>query len=172
MGSIRVTTTITATIATMSTLHPSSARRKSSTVTVGTGAARKLSQDVTRKLSAISTAPDISALSNRLGMDQDHLKTIVNDILDMDTNNKWEDGEAEAEELSEDEFEDEGWQTDEQIYETVRIEQRKKESTSSQGSSGEDPVDIDVAELNTVLDLYMRHQVSVTSFVHHEKNIR
>ena len=41
-------------------------------------------------------------------------------------------GEAEAEELSEDEFEDEGWQTDEQIYETVRIEQRKKESTSSQ----------------------------------------
>ena len=26
----------------------------------------------------------------RLGMEQDHLKTIVNDILDMDTNNKWE----------------------------------------------------------------------------------
>merc|ERR1712001_324530 len=125
MGSIRVTTTITATIATMSTLHPSSARRKSSTVTVGTGAARKLSQDVTRKLSAISTAPDISALSNRLGMDQDHLKTIVNDILDMDSNNKWEVGEAEAEE-DEAEYEDEGWQTDEQIYETVRIEQRKK----------------------------------------------
>lgn len=46
-------------------------------------------------------------------------------------------GEAEAEEgQSEDEYEDEGWQTDEQIYETVRIEQRKKESTSSQVSSG------------------------------------
>ena len=45
-------------------------------------------------------------------------------------------GEAEAEEgQSEDEFEDEGWQTDEQIYETVRIEQRKKESTSSQVTS-------------------------------------
>ena len=41
-----------------------------------------------------------------------------------------------------------------------------------QGSSGQDPVDIDVAELSTVLDLYMRHQISVTSFVHHEKNIR
>ena len=41
-----------------------------------------------------------------------------------------------------------------------------------QGSSGQDPVDIDVAELNTVLDLYMRHQISVTSFVLHEKNIR
>ena len=26
----------------------------------------------------------------RLGMEQDHLKTIVNDILDMDSNNKWE----------------------------------------------------------------------------------
>merc|ERR1712223_167624 len=97
---------------------------------------------------------------------------IVNDILDMDSNNKWEVGEAEAEEQSEGEFEDEGWQTDEQIYETVRIEQRKKESTSSQGSSGQDPVDIDVVELNTVLDLYMRHQISVTSFLHHEKNIR
>ena len=45
-------------------------------------------------------------------------------------------GEAEAEEQSEDEFEDEGWQTDEQIYETVRIEQRKKESTSSQVTLG------------------------------------
>ena len=45
-------------------------------------------------------------------------------------------GEAEAEEgQSEDEYEEEGWQTDEQIYETVRIEQRKKESTSSQVSS-------------------------------------
>ena len=78
----------------MSTLHPDSAynngarpRKKSSTVM---GPNRKLSQDVTRKLSAISTAPDISALSDRVGMDQDHLKTIVKDILDMDSNNKWE----------------------------------------------------------------------------------
>ena len=28
--------------------------------------------------------------------------------------------------------EDEGWETDEQIWETVRIEQRKKDSTTSQ----------------------------------------
>ena len=64
------------------------ARRKSSVTVMGRD--RKLSQDVTRKLSAISTAPDISALSDRLGMDQDHLKTIVKDILDMDDNNKWQ----------------------------------------------------------------------------------
>ena len=48
-------------------LHPDSAntnsrtRRKSSVM----GPNRKLSVDVTRKLSAISTAPDISALSDR-----------------------------------------------------------------------------------------------------------
>ena len=63
-------------------------RRKSSVTVMGRD--RKLSQDVTRKLSAISTAPDISALSDRLGLDQDHLKTIVKDILDMDDNNKWQ----------------------------------------------------------------------------------
>ena len=83
----------------MSSLHPDSClslasgsgtrtRRKSSVTVMGRD--RKLSQDVTRKLSAISTAPDISALSDRLGMDQDHLKTIVKDILDMDDNNKWQ----------------------------------------------------------------------------------
>ena len=69
--------------------------------------------------------------------------------------------------------EDEGWETDEQIYETVRIEQKKKDSTSSQSSDGGPaPLDIDVEEFNTVLNLYMRHQISITSFVHHEKNIR
>ena len=81
----------------MSSLHPDAClnigsgtrtRRKSSVTVMGRD--RKLSQDVTRKLSAISIAPDISALSDRLGMDQDHLKTIVKDILDMDDNNKWQ----------------------------------------------------------------------------------
>ena len=72
----------------MSTLHPDSAysqgarpRKKSSTVM---GPNRKLSQDVTRKLSAISTAPDISALSDKVGLDQEHLKTIVKVILSSD----------------------------------------------------------------------------------------
>ena len=66
---------------------------------------------------------------------------------------------------------DEGWETDEQIYETVRIEQKKKDSTSSQ-SSDSGPIDINVEEFNTVLNIYMRHQISITSFVHHEKNVR
>jgi len=158
----------------MSSLHPDSCyeagarpRKKSSTVM---GPNRKLSQDVSRKLSAISTAPDISALSDRLGMDQDHLKTIVKDILDMDSNNKWEvDNGEDGSEYGDD---DEGWETDEQIWETVRIEQKKKDSTSSQASSSDDVVDINVEEFNDVLNLYMRHQISVTSFLHHEKNMR
>ena len=66
---------------------------------------------------------------------------------------------------------DEGWETDDQIYETVKIEQKKKESTSSQ-SSDSGPIDINLEEFNSVLNIYMRHQISITSFVHHEKNIR
>ena len=126
-------------------------------------------------------------------MDQDHLKTIVKDILDMDSNNKWEvstinmklsfarkntlilsfvaqvDNGEDDSEYGDD---DEGWETDEQIWETVRIEQKKKDSTSSQASSSDDVVDINVEEFNDVLNLYMRHQISVTSFLHHEKNMR
>ena len=68
---------------------------------------------------------------------------------------------------------DEGWETDDQIYETVRIDQKKKDSTSSQSSDGSPgPIDINVEEFNSVLNIYMRHQISITSFVHHEKNIR
>ena len=74
-------------------------------------------------------------------------------------------------------FGDECWETDDQIYETVRIEQRKKDSTASQSStdsrdSQEAAVDINLEEFNDVLNLYMRHQVSVTSFLHQEKNER
>ena len=130
----------------------------------------------------------------RLGMDQDHLKTIVKDILDMDSNNKWEvstinmklsfagkntfihtfvaqvDNGEDGSEYGDD---DEGWETDEQIWETVRIEQKKKDSTSSQSSdSGPGPIDINLEEFNSVLNIYMRHQISITSFVHHEKNMR
>lgn len=75
--------------------------------------------------------------------------------------------------VSDDIPDDEGWETDEQIYETVRIEQKKKDSTSSQSSdSGHGPIDINLEEFNSVLNIYMRHQISITSFVHHEKNIR
>merc|ERR1711990_697696 len=106
------------------TVDQARTRRKSSTIMSG----RKLSKDVSRKLSAISTAPDVSAISDKLGMEQGTLKTIVKDILDMDSRNKWE--VASEDELSD--YDEEGWETDDQIYEIVRLEQRKKDSTSSQ----------------------------------------
>ena len=106
------------------TVEHARTRRKSSTIMSG----RKLSTDVSRKLSAISTAPDVSAISDKLGMEQGTLKTIVNDILDMDSRNKWE---VTSEDEASD-YDEEGWETDEQIYEIVRLEQKKKDSTSSQ----------------------------------------
>ena len=110
------------------TVDQARTRRKSSTIMSG----RKLSTDVSRKLSAISTAPDVSAISDKLGMEQGTLKTIVKDILDMDSRNKWE--VASEDELSD--YDEEGWETDDQIYEIVRLEQRKKESTGSQVTGG------------------------------------
>ena len=160
-------------------------RRKSSTIMSG----RKLSTDVSRKLSAISTAPDVSAISDKLGMEQGTLKTIVKDILDMDSRNKWE---VTSEDEASD-YEEEGWETDEQIYEIVRLEQRKKDSTGSQVTPGwvsslncqlsfsllqasnastEDPLDINMEEINAVINMYRRHQISVTSFVAHEGKFR
>ena len=110
------------------TVDQARTRRKSSTIMSG----RKLSTDVSRKLSAISTAPDVSAISDKLGMEQGTLKTIVKDILDMDSRNKWE--VASEDELSD--YDEEGWETDDQIYEIVRLEQRKKDSTGSQVTGG------------------------------------
>ena len=90
--------------------------------------------------------------------------------MTISTSFKAEDCEDDA---SDDIPDDEGWETDEQIYETVRIEQKKKDSTSSQSSdSGPGPIDINLEEFNSVLNIYMRHQISITSFVHHEKNMR
>merc|ERR1712038_417498 len=130
MGSAATTvTTVTTVMSTnLLTVDQARTRRKSSTIMSG----RKLSTDVSRKLSAISTAPDVSAISDKLGMEQGTLKTIVKDILDMDSRNKWEvDSE---DELSD--YEEEGWETDERIYEIVRLEQRKKDSTASQVTPG------------------------------------
>ena len=110
------------------TVDQARTRRKSSTIMSG----RKLSTDVSRKLSAISTAPDVSVISDKLGMEQGTLKTIVNDILDMDSRNKWE--VTSEDEMSD--YDEEGWETDEQIYEVVRLEQRKKDPTASQVTPG------------------------------------
>merc|ERR1711997_1020344 len=161
-----VTTTTTSMSSNFLTVDHARTRRKSSTIMSG----RKLSTDVSRKLSAISTAPDVSAISDKLGMEQGTLKTIVKDILDMDSRNKWE--VTSEEEVSD--YEEEGWETDEQIYEIVRLEQRKKDSTASQTStaSTEDPVDINMEEINAVINLYRRHQISITSFVTHDGKFR
>merc|ERR1712141_644922 len=170
MGSVSAATTVTTVTTVMSTnlltVDQARTRRKSSTIMSG----RKLSEDVNRKLSAISTAPDVSAISDKLGMEQGTLKTIVKDILDMDSRSKWE--VASEEELSD--YDEEGWETDEQIYEIVRLEQRKKDSTSSQTStaSTEEPVDINMEEINAVINLYRRHQISITSFVTHDGKFR
>merc|ERR1712141_323614 len=132
MGSVSAATTVTTVTTVMSTnlltVDQARTRRKSSTIMSG----RKLSHDVTRKLSAISTAQDVSAISDKLGMEQGTLKTIVKDILDMDSRNKWE--VASEDELSD--YDEEGWETDDQIYEIVRLEQRKKDSTGSQAEHG------------------------------------
>merc|ERR1712025_294804 len=163
-----VTTVTTRMSSNLLTVDQARTRRKSSTIMSG----RKLSTDVSRKLSAISTAPDVSAISDKLGMEQGTLKTIVNDILDMDSRNKWE---VTSEDEASD-YDEEGWETDEQIYEIVRLEQRKKDSTSSQTStaSTEEPLslDINMEEINAVINLYRRHQISVTSFVAHDGKFR
>merc|ERR1711953_473138 len=128
MGAATTVTTVTTVMSTnLLTVDQARTRRKSSTIMSG----RKLSTDVSRKLSAISTAPDVSAISDKLGMEQGTLKTIVNDILDMDSRNKWE---VTSEDEASD-YDEVGWETDEQIYEIVRLEQRKKDSTSSQTST-------------------------------------
>merc|ERR1711953_820641 len=133
MGSAATTvTTVTTVMSTnLLTVDQARTRRKSSTIMSG----RKLSTDVSRK---------VSAISDKLGMEQGTLKPIVKDILDMDSRNKWE--VTSEDELSD--FEDEGWETDEQIYEIVRLEQRKKDSTGSQSSNAsmEDPVGINMDE--------------------------
>merc|ERR1711997_701069 len=164
-----VTTTTTSMSSNFLTVDQARTRRKSSTIMSG----RKLSTDVSRKLSAISTAPDVSAISDKLGMEQGTLKTIVKDILDMDSRNKWE---VTSEDEASD-YDEEGWETDEQIYEIVRLEQKKKDSTSSQTSttsatSTDEPLDINMEEINAVINLYRRHQISVTSFVAHDGKFR
>ena len=63
-----------------------STSRKTSTILNN----RKLSVDFARKLSAISCASDVSCISHRLGMEQDQLKSVVQDILELDLNDEWE----------------------------------------------------------------------------------
>lgn len=117
-------------------------RRKSSILTD-----RKLSVDFARKLSAISVASDISLISDRFGLDQGELKTIVQDILEMNINDdfdvslnimiNWPDVSGMLQLGSEDGMSEYGdseeagvslWQ--ELQNETIRLDSRKSSSSS------------------------------------------
>merc|ERR1712029_323963 len=142
---------------------------------------RKLSADFSRKLSAISSASDVSCLSARLGLDQNQLKHIVQDIIEMDKKDAWEVA-SEDEEMSE--YGDDWDDNDPSIWQalndeaTVTIEERKSStgSTSSEASmdslnSGESfrPIEINLGEVKTVLNMYRRHKISVTSITSEAK---
>merc|ERR1712025_208457 len=122
------------------------AERRKSSILVN----RKLSTDFARKLSAISVASDVSLISERFGMEQGELRSIVQDILDMNINDDFDVGS-----------EDDGisiWQ--ELQNETIRLE--RKSSSSSEAStdsldSAEDfkPVEINLGEIKEMLSMYM-----------------
>merc|ERR1712013_599183 len=121
-----------------------SARRKSSIMNN-----RKLSVDFSRKLSAISSASDVSCISGRFGMEQGQLKNIVQDILDMDN-------------------------------ETVHIDERKASTNSTSSEASIDslnaaeafrPVEINLGEVKTVLKMYKKHKISVTSIMSEGKKM-
>merc|ERR1712012_1448849 len=145
------------------------AERRKSSILVN----RKLSTDFARKLSAISVASDVSLISERFGMEQGELRSIVQDILDMNINDDFdvgsEDGMSEygdTERLGD----DDGisiWQ--ELQNETIRLE--RKSSSCSEAStdsldSAEDfkPVEINLGEIKEMLPMYMhRRRISTTA---------
>eukprot|EP00090_Calanus_glacialis_P006832 TRINITY_DN1533_c0_g1_i2.p1 TRINITY_DN1533_c0_g1~~TRINITY_DN1533_c0_g1_i2.p1 ORF type:complete len:166 (+),score=58.91 TRINITY_DN1533_c0_g1_i2:45-500(+) len=142
-----------------------STSRKSSILTN-----RKLSVDFARKLSAISCASDVSCISQRFGMEQGHLRNIVQDILEMDNNDEWElgsdDGLSEyGEERSKDDLSI--WQ--ELQNETVKLESRKSSSSSEASTDSLDyaeefhPVEINLGEMKTMLSMYNKHKISVSA---------
>merc|ERR1712012_1112204 len=144
------------------------AERRKSSILVN----RKLSTDFARKLSAISVASDVSLISERFGMEQGELRSIVQDILDMNINDDFdvgsEDGMSEygdTERLGD----DDGisiWQ--ELQNETIRLE--RKSSSSSEAStdsldSAEDfkPVEINLGEIKEMLSMYKKRRISTSA---------
>jgi len=142
---------------------------------------RKLSVDFSRKLSAISSASDVSCISGRFGMEQGQLKNIVQDILEMDKKDEWE-GMSE-DDLSE--YEDDWEDDDNSIWqdmdnETVHIDERKASTNSTSSEASIDslnaaeafrPVEINLGEVKTVLKMYKKHKISVTSIMSEGKKM-
>lgn len=139
---------------------------------------RKLSTDFVRKISCISTASDVSGISGRFGMEQDQLRSIMQDILELDLNNDWELGSEDGmSEYGEDRDSEDMSLWQELQNETVTLDQRKSSNTSQASTdsldSAEDfrPVEINMAEMKTVLAMYQRHKVSVTTMTGQAKKI-
>ena len=139
---------------------------------------RKLSTDFVRKISCISTASDVSGISGRFGMEQDQLRSIMQDILELDLNNDWELGSEDGmSEYGEDRDSEDMSLWQELQNETVTLDQRKSSNTSQASTdsldSAEDfrPVEINMAEMKTVLAMYQRHKVSVTTMTGQTKKI-
>merc|ERR1712243_396853 len=121
-----------------------------------------------RKLSAISVADDVSGISNKLGMEQDPLRSIMQDIIELDLNNNWELGsEYGLSEYGEDGHTDDMSLWQELRNETVRLDVRKDSCTSQISTDSLDraedftPVEINLKEVQTVLNLYHKHKTSV-----------
>merc|ERR1711970_1370648 len=131
---------------------------------------RKLSVDFARKLSAISCASDVSCISERFGMEQGHLKNIVQDILEMDLNDEWEVGSDDGlSEYGEDTSKDDLSIWQELRNENVKLDSRKSSSSSEASTdsldSAEDfhPVEINLGEMKTTLSMYSKHKISVSA---------
>merc|ERR1719309_1040295 len=112
-------------------------------------------------------------------MEQDQLRSIMQDIIELDLNNDWELGsEDDMSEYGEDFGDSEDlslWQ--ELQNETVTLDQRKTSSSSEASTDSLDaaeefvPVQINLAEMKTVLSMYQRHKISVTSVTGQTKQI-
>merc|ERR1712115_255687 len=123
------------------------ADRKESTRKVSTQ--RKLSSNFVRKLSAISVADDVSGISNKLGMEQDQLRSIMQDIIELDLNNDWELGSEDG--LSE--YGEDGHTDDMSLWQISTDSLDRAEDFT--------PVEINLKEVQTVLNLYHKHKTSV-----------
>lgn len=129
---------------------------------------RKLSTDMHRKLSAISTCSDVSNLSFKLGMEPDDFKSTIQSIIDLDVGEAWTfDSDDELSCYGDDlnvlpGINDGQLEGSEDIV-TLHVD--RKSSTGSQVStdsldSAEDfvPVQIDVNSVKSVLNLYQKHR--------------
>jgi len=132
---------------------------------------RKLSMDMHRKLSAISTCSDVSNLSYKLGMEPDDFKCTIKNILDLDVGEAWTlDSDDELSCYGDDLNIIPGIDVDEGASskvaeDLVTLQVDRKSSTGSQIStdsldSAEDfvPVQIDVSSVKSVLSLYQKHR--------------